>query len=95
MIHVIDCPICRRPLAPTAASDSPLFPFCSKRCQQIDLLRWTEGRYAVVEPLTIDRLLEETAGGLAGAELELDGLPPGGRSAAGLRTGETGDAFAE
>jgi endogenous inhibitor of DNA gyrase (YacG/DUF329 family) len=59
VIHVIDCPICRVALPPEAALESPLFPFCSVRCKQIDLHRWTEGRYAITEPLTIERLLDE------------------------------------
>ena len=25
------------------------FPFCSPRCRQIDLYRWSEGKYAIVE----------------------------------------------
>ena len=36
------------------AGDHPelvLFPFCSERCRQVDLLRWSQGKYAIVEPL--------------------------------------------
>lgn len=41
-----------------------LFPFCSKRCREVDLLRWSKGTYAIVEPLEkrpdlMDRLDEE------------------------------------
>ena len=40
------CPICRKP-----ASDD-YRPFCGKRCADVDLNRWFEGRYAVPgEPL--------------------------------------------
>ena len=35
------CPICRRP------RDESFKPFCSKRCADIDLARWLEGRYAI------------------------------------------------
>ncbi|SNT39636.1 DNA gyrase inhibitor YacG [Tropicimonas sediminicola] len=35
------CPICA---APTAAK---FRPFCSKRCADIDLARWLNGRYAI------------------------------------------------
>ena len=53
------CPICDKELATNAAAQSPLFPFCSERCKLIDLHRWTQGKYAVVEPLTPERMLEE------------------------------------
>jgi endogenous inhibitor of DNA gyrase (YacG/DUF329 family) len=59
MIRPQTCPICGKELPPQTAADSPLFPFCSLRCQQIDLWRWCEGKYAVVEPLTIERRLAE------------------------------------
>ncbi|MEZ6067865.1 MAG: DNA gyrase inhibitor YacG [Planctomycetaceae bacterium] len=59
MIRLPTCPICNKELDPTAATESPLFPFCSKRCKQIDLLRWTEGKYAIVDPLTPERFAEE------------------------------------
>jgi len=35
------CPICRKP-----ASDS-YRPFCGKRCADVDLNRWLDGRYVV------------------------------------------------
>lgn len=35
------CPICRKP----AAAD--FRPFCSDRCQKIDLGRWLKGVYAI------------------------------------------------
>jgi endogenous inhibitor of DNA gyrase (YacG/DUF329 family) len=50
MIRPQTCPICERELPPGAA-ESPDFPFCSKRCRQVDLFRWSEGKYAIVEPL--------------------------------------------
>ncbi|MFM9965374.1 MAG: DNA gyrase inhibitor YacG [Planctomycetaceae bacterium] len=46
------CPICRKALASDAARESEHFPFCSERCRNIDLVRWSEGKYAIVEPLT-------------------------------------------
>ncbi|MBX3437898.1 MAG: DNA gyrase inhibitor YacG, partial [Planctomycetaceae bacterium] len=52
MIRPQTCPICDAELTTNAATQSPLFPFCSKRCKMIDLSRWMEGKYAVVEPLT-------------------------------------------
>ncbi len=35
------CPICRKPAAERYA------PFCSKRCSDIDLGRWLDGRYVI------------------------------------------------
>jgi len=35
------CPVCRRP------RDEEYKPFCSKRCADIDLARWLDGRYAI------------------------------------------------
>ena len=35
------CPICGRPTEPAFK------PFCSRRCQDQDLLNWLSGRYAV------------------------------------------------
>ncbi|HEX3430648.1 MAG TPA: DNA gyrase inhibitor YacG [Rhizomicrobium sp.] len=35
------CPICGRPRHETFK------PFCSKRCADIDLARWLDGRYAI------------------------------------------------
>jgi endogenous inhibitor of DNA gyrase (YacG/DUF329 family) len=50
------CPICGKPLSGTSLGDKPLGdkpqdetyrPFCSKRCADIDLSRWLDGRYAI------------------------------------------------
>jgi endogenous inhibitor of DNA gyrase (YacG/DUF329 family) len=35
------CPICGRPATPDA------YPFCSRRCADIDLNRWLSGAYAI------------------------------------------------
>lgn len=51
MVRSLTCCICNKTLAATA-SESPFFPFCSERCRDIDLLRWTKGQYAIVEPLS-------------------------------------------
>ncbi|MGI5832641.1 MAG: DNA gyrase inhibitor YacG [Thermoguttaceae bacterium] len=37
------CPICGRPIGPESAEAFP--PFCSKRCQTIDLKRWLNEEY--------------------------------------------------
>jgi hypothetical protein len=35
------CPICRKPAV------ERYMPFCSKRCSDVDLGRWLDGRYAI------------------------------------------------
>ena len=58
MIRPLSCPICKKPV-PTPAEGTPnWFPFCSDRCRQVDLLRWYEGEYAIVEALSPDKLAE-------------------------------------
>lgn len=52
------CAICDKPLEPGAAAESPLYPFCSRRCKLIDLMRWCDGRYAVVNDMDPDAFLE-------------------------------------
>lgn len=41
------CPICRKP----ALRGEKCFPFCSTRCQQIDLNRWLGEGYSVTKLL--------------------------------------------
>ena len=61
MIRPPTCPICNKELEPAAITDSPVFPFCSPRCKQIDLLRWTQGEYAIVDDLTPSQLMDRLA----------------------------------
>lgn len=64
MVRAPTCPICDRELLPSSITESPVFPFCSARCKQIDLLRWCKGDYAITEPLApedIERLAEQDA----------------------------------
>ena len=51
MIRPHRCPICEKQFSPTDTSATSNFPFCSDRCRQVDLLRWMDGRYALVEQL--------------------------------------------
>ncbi len=48
----LTCPICKKHLAGEDVTKSEFFPFCSERCRHVDLFRWSEGKYAIVEPLT-------------------------------------------
>jgi len=61
MSHSSNCPICRKSVAPPAAGAPGPFPFCSDRCRQVDLLRWSKGEYAIVETLTPQQLWEQAA----------------------------------
>ena len=48
------CPICHKTLSLSNRKNAPrppYFPFCSKRCQLIDLGQWLEGGYRIVSPL--------------------------------------------
>ncbi|MBC8289349.1 MAG: DNA gyrase inhibitor YacG [Planctomycetes bacterium] len=51
MVRQPTCPICRSQLPATTATESKFFPFCGERCRDVDYLRWSDGRYAIVEPL--------------------------------------------
>ena len=59
MIRAPTCPVCDKQLAAQAITDSPVFPFCSVRCKQIDLLRWCNGQYAIINPLSPEDVAEK------------------------------------
>ena len=61
MIRPQTCPICEKELPGGSGTALKTFPFCSDRCRQIDIYRWCEGKYAIVEPLG-PRALEPEAG---------------------------------
>jgi len=44
MALTVKCPTCR---GETAWENNPHRPFCSKRCQMIDLGAWVEERYKI------------------------------------------------
>jgi endogenous inhibitor of DNA gyrase (YacG/DUF329 family) len=45
------CPVCEQMFR---RKTSESMPFCSLRCQQIDLGRWLDERHSVPEPLSLD-----------------------------------------
>ncbi len=51
------CPICGKP------SSQQFHPFCSGRCQDIDLNRWLSGGYVIPGPPVEDEDKPETATG--------------------------------
>jgi uncharacterized protein len=53
------CPICSKPVLAEGAEKSAAFPFCSERCRQVDLLRWSKGTYRIVDPLDPRELEQE------------------------------------
>lgn len=44
MAPVVKCPICRTEVS---WEGNPYRPFCSERCQLIDLGAWVEGKYRI------------------------------------------------
>lgn len=49
----MNCPTCGRPVE---WKENPFRPFCSERCQLVDLGRWVEGEYRVPgEPVNQDQ----------------------------------------
>ncbi|MCA9061048.1 MAG: DNA gyrase inhibitor YacG [Planctomycetaceae bacterium] len=54
MIQRPVCPICRNSLPEQPEAAQRHFPFCSDRCRKVDLFRWWDGKYAVVEQLSPD-----------------------------------------
>ena len=51
MIRLPECPICHKAVPPASDPNSSFAPFCSRRCKEVDLVRWCDGRYAIVESI--------------------------------------------
>jgi endogenous inhibitor of DNA gyrase (YacG/DUF329 family) len=69
MTRSLQCPICRKSVEPPATlGQTNQYPFCSERCRQVDLLRWSKGQYAIVDPLAPDQIREITAADDDGTE---------------------------
>lgn len=58
----MSCPICSEP------ADPKYRPFCSRRCADVDLGRWMNGKYAVASTSPDD--LDEVAAALEQEELK-------------------------
>ena len=61
MVRPMTCPVCGKAVAPATDPVASTAPFCSPRCRQIDFARWSDGRYAIIESLTPDKIGELTA----------------------------------
>ena len=48
------CPDCGKITRVAREQDAPYRPFCSERCQLVDLHHWFEGDYCISDPLTSD-----------------------------------------
>lgn len=54
MSSVIVCPSCEKPVAREGEFQPTSFPFCSKRCQMVDLGKWFQGEYVIPGPIGPD-----------------------------------------
>jgi len=50
-MYVLQCPTCDTRLKFESQQDAPHRPFCSKRCQLVDLHKWFEGEYCISDPI--------------------------------------------
>lgn len=53
MIRPLTCPICGKTVPPATDPSGGQSPFCSQRCREVDFFRWSDGKYAIVEPLRL------------------------------------------
>ncbi len=62
----VKCPTCKGPVAAAAGKRDKFFPFCSERCQLIDLGRWLDEDYRVPDQADV------SGGGVGGVKDEPD-----------------------
>lgn len=58
MIRLPECPICGKSVAPASDPNGTFSPFCSRRCKEVDLVRWIDGRYAIVDSVDPERMVD-------------------------------------
>ena len=61
MIRLPECPICAKPVPPASDPNASFAPFCSRRCKEVDLIRWCDGRYSIVESIDLSQTQDSTA----------------------------------
>jgi uncharacterized protein len=52
--RILRCPTCRT----IVTAQDEFFPFCSDRCQKIDLGKWASGAYRISSPILDPEVLE-------------------------------------
>lgn len=60
------CPVCSEPVG--ARGENPAFPFCRRRCQQIDLGRWLGGGYVISKSLMPEHPVRDATASGAGED---------------------------
>ena len=55
--NVRACPVCNKAAEPKGKESA--YPFCSRRCQLLDLSRWLDEEYRVPVPVTERNLVGE------------------------------------
>ncbi|GJM24205.1 MAG: DNA gyrase inhibitor YacG [Phycisphaerae bacterium] len=48
------CPTCQKTIGVTTREEAPSRPFCSRRCQLIDLGKWLNAEYVISDPILPD-----------------------------------------
>ena len=60
VLRFMKCPTCGKPVN---WKDNPVRPFCSERCQLVDLGKWVEGEYRVPgEPVPQEQRTDDDEG---------------------------------
>ncbi len=62
MIRLPECPVCAKPVPPASDPNAGFAPFCSRRCKEEDLVRWFDGKYAIIESIDPERLVDLVPG---------------------------------
>lgn len=57
MALTVNCPTCKN--AVVWSTENEFRPFCSKRCQLIDLGEWADEGHKIAQPITQDQQLSE------------------------------------
>lgn len=46
------CPTCGKTIQVSRREDAPSRPFCSDRCQRVDLAKWFNEEYVISDPIS-------------------------------------------
>lgn len=58
VMPTLECPTCRSQVTYTRLEEVPNRPFCSRRCQLVDLGKWLNEEYCVAEEIPPDELID-------------------------------------